>query len=78
MAVISTEMTLLGLLLICGAWVIQYLGKAQSLKKEFVVIYAVGSLILAYDGFVSGVFQLAILNGFVGIFAFLVLRKLKK
>ena len=71
-------MTLLGLLLICGAWVIQYLGKAQNLKKEFVVIYAVGSLILAYDGFVSGVFQIALLNALIGIFAVLVFRKLKK
>ncbi|HRN96657.1 MAG TPA: hypothetical protein PLD54_04380 [Candidatus Levybacteria bacterium] len=70
-------MTLLGLLLICGAWVVQYLGKAQNLKKEFVVIYAVGSLILAYDGFVSGVFQIAILNTFVGVMALLIFRKLK-
>lgn len=71
-------MTLLGLLLISAAWLIQYFGKSQTLKKEFVIVYAVGSLILAYDSFVSGGFQIAVLNAFVGVMALLILRKLKK
>lgn len=71
-------MTFLGLLLITGAWLIQYFSKTQKLRKEFVIAYGVGSLILAFDGFVSGSFQILILNAIVGVIAFLTLGKIKK
>lgn len=71
-------MILLGLLLIVGAWGIQLLGNATKLKKEFIVIYAIGSGILAYDGYMAGQFSIAILNAVVGILAMGIFTKLKK
>lgn len=55
-------MTSIGLIIIIVAWAFQLRGKAKVLKKEFVIIYAIGVLLLAIDGFSSGLYELAILN----------------
>lgn len=71
-------MTVLGLLLIIVAWLLQLKGKARIIKKEFVAIYVAGVFLLALDGLISGVWELAILNTLSWIAALLVLLKIKK
>jgi hypothetical protein len=75
-------LTNFGLSLIILAWVLQF-GKMLVSKKEvwpaFVVIYALGVILLVVDGFLSGLTTLAILNlvSFVAALAvfFVSLRK---
>ena len=54
-----------GLMVILLGWVLQFLyvyRGEKKLSKDFLAIYALGALILAYDGYGSGVLSLALLN----------------
>ncbi len=71
-------MILLGLLIITAAWVMQFLSKSQTLRREFVLGYLLGSAILALDGLMTGMYQVAFLNALVSGIALLTLRNVKK
>lgn len=58
-------MTVLGLILIAVAWFIQLMftsHKKKNLDNLFLFIYGLGSLVLVYDSFTSGMTEVAILN----------------
>lgn len=71
--------SLIGLTLIIVAWIFQFLfmDKKKKIYTLFVVIYILGVAFLVYDGFSSGLKELAIANLISLIVSLLVLIKLK-
>ena len=70
---------LIGLGLIIFAWGLQLflMNKKKKIYASFICVYAIGIVFLVYDGFSSGLNNLAILN-LISLFAALaVLIKLK-
>jgi lipid-A-disaccharide synthase-like uncharacterized protein len=58
-------MTALGLIMIAVAWLIQFLmmtKKDRSVQNLFLFIYGLGSLVLVYDGYITGNGENAIIN----------------
>jgi lipid-A-disaccharide synthase-like uncharacterized protein len=58
-------MTSIGLIMIAVAWLIQFLlmtKKDRSVQNLFLFIYGLGSLVLVYDAYISGVGEVAIMN----------------
>lgn len=58
-------MASIGLIMIAVAWLIQFLlmtKKDRSVQNIFLFIYGLGSLVLVYDGYMSGYGELAIIN----------------
>jgi lipid-A-disaccharide synthase-like uncharacterized protein len=58
-------MTSIGLIMIAVAWLIQFLlmtKKDKSIQNLFLFIYGLGSLVLVYDGYMSGSGEVAIMN----------------
>lgn len=58
-------MTSIGLIMIAVAWLIQFLlmtKKDRSVQNLFLFIYGLGSLVLVYDAYMSGVGEVAIMN----------------
>ncbi len=72
--------SILGLVLIIAGWFIQFsrMKKSKEIRKEFVITYAIGVLLLVIDGFRSGIPTLALLNLVSLVGAALVLGKIKK
>lgn len=68
-----------GLILIIIAWIIQFIlmDKRKKIYLSFVIIYALGVAFLVYDGFSSGLVNLAIANLVSLIVSLIVLIKLK-
>lgn len=71
-------MTALGLIIIAVAWFIQFLQmdhKHKNVNNLFLFIYGLGSLVLVYDGFNSGMIEVAIVNVCIAALAAAVLYK---
>lgn len=75
---IILNMTNLGLVLIIIGWGIQLLGKGKNIKPNFVLVYSVGAVILAIDGYRSGLVTLAVLNLISFIVALAVFFRIQK
>lgn len=71
-------MTVLGLILIVLGWLIQLASKGKEVKVGFVLTYAVGVALLAFDGFRTGLADLAALNSISFIAAMAVLYKTRR
>lgn len=73
-------LSVIGLLIIVAAWGLQFLSvskKNKSLNPVFLIIYAIGAVLLTIDGFNTGLNQMAVLNLVAVLFAFLTLNKIK-
>ena len=72
--------SLIGLLLVIFGWLIQLIKMKKDLKINpyFVGLYSLGILILVYDGFSSGLNNLAIANLISLIISAIVLVKILK
>jgi hypothetical protein len=70
---------LIGLILVIIAWISQFLfmDKKKKIHISFVILYALGVILLVYDGFSSGLNNLAIANLISLVVALAVLIKLK-
>jgi hypothetical protein len=55
-------MTNIGLLLIVGAWLFQYLHRDDRIQTFFMLFYMLGVIFLVIDALSSGSFTLAVLN----------------
>ena len=69
----------IGLTIVIIAWLVQFtlMDKKKKIYLSFIIIYSVGVCFLVYDGFSSGLTNLAIAN-LISLFAALaVLIKLK-
>ncbi len=73
--------SLLGLLLIGAGWLMQYFalraGK-KNVMKNFVLVYSLGVLFLVIDGFLGGLYDLALMNVATlacGLLVFFALKK---
>ena len=73
-------LSILGLVLIIAGWLIQFyhMKKSKEIRKEFVITYGIGVLMLVIDGFRNGILILALLNLVSLVVAALVLEKIKK
>ena len=73
------SVSLIGLILVTLGWGLQFLlmDKKKKINISFVVIYTLGVACLVYDGFSSGLNNLAIANLFSLVFSLAVLIKLK-
>lgn len=71
--------SVIGLTIIIIAWILQFvfMDKKKKIYPSFIIVYAIGVLILVYDGFSSGLNDLAIANLFSIIASIAVLIKLK-
>jgi len=74
------SLSLVGLTLVIIGWLIQLakIDNNKKINKYFVKFYALGVLVLVYDGFASGLTSLAIANLVSLIVSILVLLKLMK
>ena len=72
--------SLIGLLLVIFGWLIQLIKMKKDLKINpcFVGLYSLGVLILVYDGFNSGLNNLATANLFSLIISAIILFKILK
>lgn len=68
----------IGLVLIIVGWSIQFLNKDKNIDMKFMLLYILGVVLLAIDGFTSGLTELAVLNVISGIAAIAVLVKVLK
>lgn len=70
---------LIGLSLVVLAWIVQFflVDKKKRISLWFIAIYCVGVAFLIYDGFSSGLNELAIANLISLIVALAVLVKIK-
>jgi hypothetical protein len=71
-------MSYVGLIFIIIGWAIQLMRKDKTIDIKFVVIYSLGVALLAIDGFVNGLIELAVLNLISFILAFAVFMKLRR
>ena len=74
------SLSLIGLSLVVIGWLVQLvkMKKDKKINKYFVILYALGVLVLVYDGFNSGLTNLAIANLISLIVSILVLVKILK
>jgi len=74
------SLSIIGLSLVVIGWLVQLvkMKKDKKINKYFVMIYALGVLVLVYDGFTSGLTNLAIANIASLIVSVLVLVKVMK
>lgn len=58
------SLSLIGLTLVIIGWLVQLLmmKKDKKINRYFIILYALGVLVLVYDGFNSGLTNLAIAN----------------
>ncbi|MEI7719369.1 MAG: hypothetical protein WCI72_05855 [archaeon] len=72
--------SIIGLSLVIIAWLVQLLtmDKTKRVNRYFVIIYALGVLILVYDGFNTGLINLAIANLISLVVSILVLIRVMK
>lgn len=71
-------MAYLGMFLIISGWVIQFMSKGKEIRKSFVLVYALGVLILVIDYFRNDLNFLSILNLVSFLSALAVFLKIKK
>jgi uncharacterized membrane protein YfcA len=76
-------LALIGLIIIVLAWVMQLSvlikdKKSRKISKSFILLYALGALILVYDGFMGGAIGLAIVNLLTVVLAVIILLIIKK
>jgi hypothetical protein len=76
-------LALIGLIIIVLAWVMQLSvlikdKKSRKISKSFILLYALGALILVYDGFMGGAIGLAIVNLLTVVLAIIILIIIKK
>jgi len=71
--------SLIGLSLIVIAWILQFflMDKKKKLSLSFVILYILGVILLVYDGFSSGLNDLATANLISLLVSLAVLIKLK-
>ncbi len=74
---INFSLGLIGLAVIISSWVIEFflMGKKKKINPIFIGVYILGVGILVYDGFTSGLKELAIANLVSSIVAAIVLGK---
>lgn len=70
-------MAIAGLVFIILGWVIQLLSKDKTIKRSFILVYALGDALLVIDGFQNNLTTLAILNLVSFVAAIAVLYKNK-
>ena len=71
--------TIIGLSLVVLAWVFQFflMDKKKKISSSFILLYSLGVALLVYDGFSSGLNNLAIANLISLVVALSVFVKLK-
>lgn len=71
------SLSLIGLGVIIAAWITEFflMGKKKKISSIFIGIYIIGVGILVYDGFSSGMKELAVANLISSIVAGIVLGK---
>ena len=67
-----------GLVLIIIGWTFQLLSKEKNIQIPFILAYCLGVILLAVDGFNSGLTILALLNTISFVVAFAVFMKIRK
>jgi hypothetical protein len=74
------SLSIIGLSIVIIGWLVQLvkMKKDKKINKYFVMIYALGVLVLVYDGFASGLTNLAIANLISLVVSSLVLVKIMK
>lgn len=74
------SLSLIGLGIIVVSWIIQFFSmkKTKKIYLYFVIVYAIGVAVLVYDGFNSGLNDLAVANLFSLLASVLVLGKILK
>jgi len=74
------SLSIIGLSIVIIGWLVQLvkMKKDKKINKYFVMIYALGVLVLVYDGFASGLTNLAIANLVSLVVSILVLAKVMK
>lgn len=74
------SLSLIGLSLVVIGWLVQLvkMKKDKKINKYFIILYALGVLVLVYDGFNSGLTNLAIANLVSLVVSVLVLIKVIK
>ena len=68
----------IGLLFVILGWGYQLFSKGAELKPTFILIYALGVILLVIDGFMNNLTTLAVLNGVSLLTALAVLFKSRK
>ena len=74
-------LTMLGLLLIAAGWLMQYARMKkgrQEIMKEFVSMNCIGIALLIVDGFLAGLYDVALFNVFTLSGSLLVLFRISK
>jgi hypothetical protein len=71
------SLSLIGLSVIIVAWILEFffMGKKKKISPIFIGVYILGAGILVYDGFTSGVYDLAVANLITAVVAGIVLGK---
>ena len=74
------SLSIIGLSIVIIGWLVQLvkMKKDKKINKYFVMLYVLGVLILVYDGFASGLTNLAIANLVSLVVSSLVLVKVMK
>lgn len=74
------SLSLVGLILVIIGWLFQLvkMKKDKKINKYFIILYALGVLVLVYDSFTSGLTNLAIANLVSLLVSILVLVKVMK
>ena len=74
------SLSIIGLSIVIIGWLVQLvkMKKDKKINKYFVMIYALGVLVLVYDGFTAGLTNLAIANLVSLVVSILVLVKVMK
>lgn len=69
-----------GLLLIAAGWLIQFVGmnENQSVKREFVIVYALGVLVIIVNAAINGTYEIAAGNVLTFLVSVAVLLRVKK
>jgi hypothetical protein len=71
------SLSLIGLSVIIVAWILEFffMGKKKKISPIFIGVYILGAGILVYDGFTSGVNDIAVANLITAVVAGIVLGK---
>jgi hypothetical protein len=72
------SLSLIGLSVIIVAWILEFffMGKKKKISPIFIGVYILGVGILVYDGFTSGVNDIAVANLITAVVAGVVLGKI--
>ena len=74
---ITISVSLVGLAVIVVAWILEFffMGKKKKISPIFIGTYIIGAGLLVYDGFISGVNEMAVANLITAVVAGVVLGK---